>query len=128
MEDFKHEKQTSHDICHDPEEEECFKYETEDDQVNGTHVIRPRGSHKPFKVEARIGIPSYDETINAEKLDSWIDQLKTYFTLYGLSSTEKVSFATLKLTSHALAWWISFLKMTQEEEVTWGDSKRNLRQ
>ncbi|GJY29611.1 hypothetical protein Tco_0405378, partial [Tanacetum coccineum] len=65
-----------------------LKCHTEDPD-NETHVIMPRGSHKPFKVEARIDIPSYDGTIDAEKLDTWIDQLETYFTLYGLSSTEK---------------------------------------
>jgi hypothetical protein len=59
---------------------------------------------QPFKVEARIDIPTFDGTINAEKLDSWVDQLETYFTLYGFSSGEKVAFARLKLTSHALAW------------------------
>ncbi|GKC73147.1 hypothetical protein Tco_1119030 [Tanacetum coccineum] len=90
-----------------------LKCHTEEDPDNETCVILPRGSHKPFKVEARIDIPSYDGTVDTEKLDSWIDQLETYFTLYGLSSTEKVSFARLKLTSHALAWWNSFLKMTQ---------------
>ncbi|GKB75236.1 hypothetical protein Tco_0942131 [Tanacetum coccineum] len=103
-----------------------LKNDTEEDPNNKTRVFPPRVSHKPFKVEARIDIPSYDGTVDAKKLDSWIDQLETYFTLYGLSSTEKVSFARLKLTSHALAWWNSFLKMTQEEKVTWNDFKRKL--
>ncbi|GKD84554.1 hypothetical protein Tco_1355708 [Tanacetum coccineum] len=67
----------------------------------------PRGSHKPFKVEARIDIPLYDVTVDAEKLDSWLDQLETYFTLYDFTSTEK---------------------MTREEEITWNEFKRLLRQ
>ncbi|GJV30747.1 ribonuclease H-like domain-containing protein [Tanacetum coccineum] len=72
------------------EDEASLKCHTEDPD-NETYVIMPRGSHKPFKVEARIDISSYDGTVDAEKLDSWIDQLGTYFTLYGLSSTEKMS-------------------------------------
>ncbi|GKA28408.1 phosphatidylinositol N-acetylglucosaminyltransferase subunit P-like protein [Tanacetum coccineum] len=60
------------------EDEASFKYDTEEDQPNETHESPPRGSHKPFKVEARIDIPSYDGTVDAEKLDSWLDQLKTY--------------------------------------------------
>ncbi|GJU83771.1 hypothetical protein Tco_1286136 [Tanacetum coccineum] len=100
-----------------------LKCHTEEDPDNETHVILPCGSQKPFKVEARIDIPSYNETVDAEKLYLWIDQLETYFTLYGLSSTKKVSFARLKLTSHAVAWWNSFLEITQEEEVTWNDFK-----
>lgn len=58
---------------------------------------------QPFKVEVRIDIPTFNGTIDAEKLDSWVDQLETYFTLYGFSSGEKVAFAQLKLTSHILA-------------------------
>ncbi|GKG08713.1 hypothetical protein Tco_0334545, partial [Tanacetum coccineum] len=66
-----------------------LKCHTEEDPDNKTHVILHRSSHKLFKVEARIDIPSYDGTVDSEKLDSRIDQLETYFTLYGLSSTEK---------------------------------------
>ncbi|GJR36909.1 hypothetical protein Tco_1212593 [Tanacetum coccineum] len=104
-----------------------FKCDTEEDQPNETHGSPPRGSHKPFKVEARIDIPSYDGTVDAEKLDSWLDQLETYFTLYGFTSTAKVSFARLKLTSHALAWWNAQLKMTRDR-ITWNEFKRLLRQ
>ncbi|KAI3729805.1 hypothetical protein L6452_18475 [Arctium lappa] len=78
-----------------------------------------RNSRQPFKVEARIDIPTFDGTIDVEKLDYWIDQLETCFTLYGFSSNEKVSFARLKLTSHALAWWNSHLKTVDEEEIGW---------
>ncbi|GJV04089.1 glutamate-rich WD repeat-containing protein 1 [Tanacetum coccineum] len=42
------------------------------------------------KVEAKIDIPTYDGTIDAEKLDSWLDQLETYFTLYGFHSNDKL--------------------------------------
>ncbi|GJT76267.1 hypothetical protein Tco_1042992 [Tanacetum coccineum] len=89
------------------EDRASLKNDTEEYQANETHVISPHGSRKPFKVEARIDIPSYDGTVDAEKLDSWIDQLETYFTLYGFTSVKKVSFVRLKLTSHALAWWNS---------------------
>ncbi|GJU61477.1 putative reverse transcriptase domain-containing protein [Tanacetum coccineum] len=78
------------------------------------------------KVKARIYIPIYDGTVDAEKLDSWIDQLETYFTLYGFSSSDKVIFARLKLTSHALAWWNSQLK-TKGEDVSWKEFTRLLR-
>ncbi|GJY65212.1 retrotransposon protein, putative, ty1-copia subclass [Tanacetum coccineum] len=59
-----------------------FKCHTEEDPDNKTHVILPRGSHKPFKVEARIDIPSYDGTVDAKMLDSWIDQLETSLYLW----------------------------------------------
>ncbi|GJT89909.1 glutamate-rich WD repeat-containing protein 1 [Tanacetum coccineum] len=71
------------------EDRASLKCHTKEYPDNETHVILPRGSHKPFKVEARIDIPSYDGTVDAKKLDSWIDQLETYFNLYGLSKIEK---------------------------------------
>jgi Retrotransposon gag protein len=70
-------------------------------------------------VDARIDIPTYDGLIDAEKLDSWLSQLETYFDLYGYSSGAKVSFARLKLTNHALTWWNSFLVSHPDEEVSW---------
>ncbi|GKA42329.1 hypothetical protein Tco_0734989 [Tanacetum coccineum] len=78
------------------EDEASFKYDTEEDRANETHMSPPRGSHKPFKVEARIDIPSYDGTVDAEKLDPWLDQLETYFTLYGFTSTEKSRWHNLR--------------------------------
>lgn len=74
---------------------------------------------KPFKVEARIDIPVYDGSVDVEKVDSWLSQLETDFHLYGYSSEDQVSFARLKLTSHALAWWNSDLQTHREDEVTW---------
>ncbi|GJY15489.1 glutamate-rich WD repeat-containing protein 1 [Tanacetum coccineum] len=106
-----------------------FVTDEEDDDTEGAQIFKEpdHGSHHPFKVEARIDIPTYDGTVDAEKLDSWIDQLETYFTLYGFRSKEKVIFARLKLTSHALAWWNSTLK-SLDEEVNWKVFTRLLRQ
>lgn len=44
----------------------------------------------------------YDESINVEKLDDWLERLETHFTLYGYTSKEKIAFASLKLSNHAL--------------------------
>ncbi|PWA84034.1 hypothetical protein CTI12_AA134850 [Artemisia annua] len=85
-------------------------------------------SHHPFKVEDKIDIPTYNGTIDAEKLDSWLDQLETYFTLYGFHSSEKVVFARLKLTSHAFGWWNSQLKIMGNEEISWKKFTQLLRQ
>ena len=38
-----------------------------------------------FKVEARIKILVCDEIVDATELDNWLDQLETYFTIYGYS-------------------------------------------
>ncbi|KAA8535891.1 hypothetical protein F0562_030894 [Nyssa sinensis] len=103
----------------------------EDDNAerDDASVVSPtEGKLRPFKVEARMEIPTFDGTVDAEKLDSWIDQLETYFTLYGFSSTEKVSFARLKLINHALTWWNAYLKNGPEQEITWKAFTQLLRQ
>ncbi|KAA8518207.1 hypothetical protein F0562_015681 [Nyssa sinensis] len=103
----------------------------EDDNAerDDASVVSPaEGKLRPFKVEARVEIPTFDGTVDAKKLDSWIDQLETYFTLYGFSSTEKVSFARLKLINHALTWWNAYLKNGPEQEITWKAFTQLLRQ
>lgn len=102
--------------------------EDEDDNPNGeSSVAMAGGYHRPFKVEARTDILTFDGTVNAEKLESWIDQLETYFTLYGFNSREKVAFVRLKLASYALAWWNTYLKTRSDEDVQWSEFTRPLR-
>lgn len=36
-----------------------------------------------FKVKAWIEMPIYNEIVDAERLDNWLDQLETYVTIYG---------------------------------------------
>ena len=59
-------------------------------------------SMQPCKVEARIEIPIYNETIDAKRLDNWLDQLEIYFTIYGYSNIKKITFTYLKLSSYML--------------------------
>ncbi|GJX27650.1 retrovirus-related pol polyprotein from transposon TNT 1-94 [Tanacetum coccineum] len=101
-------------------------FEDDDIEAGDDDNKKIQGPHYPFKVEARIDIPTYDGTVDAEKLDSWIIQLETYFILYGFSSIDKVVFARLKLMSHALAWWNSQLK-TRGQDVSWKEFTRLLR-
>ncbi|GJT03491.1 hypothetical protein Tco_0824660, partial [Tanacetum coccineum] len=100
-----------------------YKFEDDDIEDGDDNNKKVHGPHYPFKVEARIDISTYDGTVDAEKLDSWIDQFETYFTLYGFSSSDK----RLKLTSHALTWWNSQLK-TRGEDVSRKEFTRLLRQ
>lgn len=82
----------------------------------------------PFKVEAKIDIPSFDNAVNAKKLDTWIDQQETYFTLYGYDSEDRVNFARLKLTNHTLAWWDAYLHSNNDAKIGWSGFKYFLHQ
>lgn len=55
-----------------------------------------------FNVKARIKIPTYDEAVNAAKLDNRLDQLEAYFTIYRYIAVQKIAFASVKYSSHAL--------------------------
>ena len=48
-------------------------------------------------------MPFYSSSNNNEVLDVWLDQLDTYFELYGYNSEDKVTFVQFKLTGDALA-------------------------
>nr|GEX23249.1 glutamate-rich WD repeat-containing protein 1 [Tanacetum cinerariifolium] len=64
-------------------------YDDDDDnELENINKTMKHGSHHPFKVKAKIDILTYDDTIDAEKLDSWLDQIETYFTLYGQTAQE----------------------------------------
>lgn len=49
-----------------------------------------------------MDIHVYDGVVDAEKLDDWLNQLESYFTLYGYTSSQKVTFVWLKLSNYAL--------------------------
>jgi hypothetical protein len=52
----------------------------------------PSSSNTPFKVEAKLEIPTYDGQVNVEKLNSWLKQLEVYFDLYQIKETQRISF------------------------------------
>lgn len=55
-------------------------------------------SSTPFKVEAKLEIPSYDGQIDIERLNSWLKQLEVYFSVYKIKEMQKISFAPLKMS------------------------------
>ena len=81
------------------------------------------GGMAPVRVDAKVELPVYDGSIDGEKLDNWIDQLESYFSPYGYDDMQRIAFARLKLTSHALIWW-NFHLRTRDPEVSHGQRSR----
>ena len=77
------------------------------------------GGMAPVRVDAKVELPVYDGSIDGEKLDNWIDQLESYFSLYGYDDMQRIAFARLKLASHALIWWNSHLRTRGSGGLTW---------
>ena len=109
--------------------DESGETDTEGDTDDDSDTSQQGGkdSLRNLKVDFKVEIPMYDGSVNVEKLDDWIERLDTYFTLYGYSSKEKIIFATLKLSVHALSWWKSYRKRNKGEAVSWKKFKELLR-
>ncbi|CAL2244416.1 unnamed protein product [Prunus armeniaca] len=106
--------------------------EDEDDiQVDPMTKEAESGDNKnsidTLKIDFKVDIPIYKGDVDPEKLDNWIDTLETYFTLYKYSNVQKIKFASLKLSSHALTWWKSYQRQYDVSELTWKNFKKLLR-
>ena len=89
------------------------------DSVGALADISWIGGMAPVRVDAKVELPVYDGSIDGEKLDNWIDQLESYFSLYGYDNMQRIAFARLKLASHALIWWNSHLRTRGSGGLTW---------
>ncbi|KAK0581648.1 hypothetical protein LWI29_016413 [Acer saccharum] len=92
--------------------------EEEDDEEELESSFNTKGK-KSFKVDVKMNMPTYDGAGDAKKLGNWIGQLETYFTIHGYTSTQKLSFARLKLSSHPLTCWNAYLKHNVVLKLTW---------
>nr|XP_011463525.1 PREDICTED: uncharacterized protein LOC105351274 [Fragaria vesca subsp. vesca] len=91
----------------------------ESDNANKTSQQEGKGSFRNLKIDFKIEVPMYDGSVNVDKLDDWMECLDTYFTFHRFTSKEKITYATLKLSSHALTWWKSYRKNSVEKVVSW---------
>ncbi|KAM1507545.1 hypothetical protein TB2_016611 [Malus domestica] len=80
-----------------------------------------------LNIDFKVNIPIYKGDIDPEKLDNWIDVLETYYTVYKYSNAQKIKFASLKLSSHALTWWTSYQRRYNVSDLTWKNFKILLR-
>jgi len=111
----------------DSEDEEDSDSEEEEDDSTTSLQQGGKGSFQNLKIDFKVEIPTYDGKIDVDKLDDWLERLETYFTLYGYTSREKITFATLKLSAHALSWWKSYRKHHDGKAVSWKKFKELLK-
>ncbi|BFG20882.1 hypothetical protein CerSpe_071560 [Prunus speciosa] len=97
----------------DEEEESAEEFganQSQEKESDADKASKSKTSMNGLKIDVKIDILVYDGKINTEKLDNWIDQLETYYTIYEYNNHESINFATLKLTKHALTWWKAYNK------------------
>nr|GEV45847.1 hypothetical protein [Tanacetum cinerariifolium] len=114
-------KETYNVSGYDDEDEDNDEDEDDDKKSKILNKTMKHGSHHPFKVKVKIDIPPYDGTVDAKKLDSWLDQLETYFTLYGFRSSDKeeASYPWEQYNSSDIDICRAFLKLCIVEDPIW---------
>ena len=55
--------------------------------------------------KTKMDIPTYEESLDEEKLLDWIRALDTYFDYEDIEEDKKVRHAVTKLKGHATLWW-----------------------
>ncbi|CAL2237497.1 unnamed protein product [Prunus armeniaca] len=114
----------------DKEEESAEQFgadQSQEKESDADKASKSKTSMNGLKIDVKIDIPAYDGEINAEKLDNWIDQLETYYTIYEYNNRQRINFAMLKLTNHALTWWKAYNKRYSITTMTGKKFKRAIR-
>ena len=68
---------------------------------------RSRGT-APFKVQVNFEIPIFDDQIDADIVDTWLNLLEGCFSVHDFSNRENIIFSLLKATPHVKDWWETY--------------------
>ena len=70
----------------------------------------------PVKVHVIFYIPIFDNQIDANFVDIWLNILEGYFSVHDFSDREKIIFALLKATPHVKDQWETYCEKMDERE------------
>ena len=76
----------------------------------------------PFKVKMNLDILNLEGNIDVESIDNWVQQLESYYSMSQLSEAEKVTIASLKMSTSFHCWWENIsTKMKKDKDPidTW---------
>ena len=62
-----------------------------------------------------LDIPNLEGNIDAESVDHWVQQLEPYFAVNKLSEVEKITIASLKMSTSAHYWWENLSTKMEKE-------------
>jgi hypothetical protein len=74
------------------------------------------GGTSPFNVHTNFDIPIFEEQIDANALEKWLNLLEGYFSVHNFSDKEKITFVLLKALFHVKHWWENYWKKISIEE------------
>jgi hypothetical protein len=61
-------------------------------------------------------IPIFEGKIDAYVVDKWLNLLEGYFYIHNFSNIENITFALLKVITHAKDWWENFCEQKETKE------------
>jgi hypothetical protein len=73
------------------------------------------GGVTPLKVHVNFDIPLFEDKIDANDLEKWLNWLEGYYSVKK-NDTKKISFMLLKSLPHVKYWWESYFERHNKEE------------
>ena len=70
-----------------------------------------------------LDIPNLEGKIDVESVDNWVQQLESYYAVIQLYEVEKITIASLNMSTSLHCWWENLsIKMEKEGNpiYTWG--------
>jgi hypothetical protein len=72
----------------------------------------------PFKVQIKFDIPIFEDQIDANVVEKWLNLLEGYFSIHKLSNRKNITFVLLKAIPHVKDWWETFCEQKETEEIS----------
>jgi hypothetical protein len=83
----------------------------------GTYSSRDHfGGTSPFKVHVNFDIPIFEEQIDANALEKWLNLLEGYFFVHNFFDGEKITFVLLKDLPQVKHWWETYWEQSSTRE------------
>jgi hypothetical protein len=77
-----------------------------------------RGGIAPLKVQINFNIPIFEDQIDANVVEEWLNLLEGYFSVHNFSNRENITFVLLKPIPHVKDWWETFYEQKETEETS----------
>ena len=69
----------------------------------------------PFKVKMNLYLPNLIVKIDAESVDNWVQQIESYYSVNQLSEAEKITIASLEMSTSVHCWWENLSTKMEKE-------------
>eukprot|EP01018_Ginkgo_biloba_P005959 Gb_18597 [translate_table: standard] len=84
-----------------------------------------------FKLDTKISIPRFDDNLDANQLDAWLQSLEAYFQAQQITDIHKIMVTEVHMANPALTWWNAHVQQLQTNRQppirTWDRFKEALR-